>query len=108
MAATALRKVKRGWWGETMYRLNWLVFGGLLAVLLALIPIIGWAMGAGLAVVVLWKAFGFREVQTVGDCPACTGALRIDPKKDDVFSCPTCHNVIKVHPDRLALVDLNR
>ncbi|MFT2186374.1 Mpv17/PMP22 family protein [Pseudomonas putida] len=106
--ATALSKVKRGWWGEVMYRANWLFFGGLAAIVLAFIPVIGWIMSVGIVGAMLWKVFGFREEQTVGSCPACTVGLRIDPKKDDVISCPTCSSVIKVHDDCLALVDLNR
>lgn len=107
-AETALRKVRRGWWGEVMYRLNWLFIGGLIAVLLAFIPVVGWLLSLGLVGAILWRVFGFREVLTEGDCPACTKRLGIDPKKHDVISCPTCGSVIKVHEDRLALVDLNR
>lgn len=107
-AETALRKVRRNWLGEVMYRLNWLVFGGIAAVLLALIPVIGWLLSIGIVGAILWSVFGFREVMTEGDCPACTKKLNIDPKKHDVISCPVCGSVMKVHEDRLALIDLNR
>lgn len=106
MAATALKQVRRGWWGEVMYRLNWLFFGGLAAVLLAFIPVIGWIMALGIVGAILWKVCGYREVQTLGECPACTGALRIDPKKDDVIACPVCNSAVKVHDDHLALIEL--
>lgn len=108
MASTALRAVRRGWWGETVYRLNWLFFGGLAALALAFIPVIGWIASVGIVGAVLWKVCGFREVLTEGDCPSCTGGLRIDLKKDDVISCPICHSVMQVQPDRLVLINTAR
>ncbi|MDG9855669.1 Mpv17/PMP22 family protein [Pseudomonas aeruginosa] len=108
MAATALRKVKRSWWGEVMYRLDWLFWGGVAAVAVAFIPLIGWFMSVGIVGLILWKVFGFREVVTEGDCPVCTKGLRIDPKKDDVIACPVCRNVLQVQPDRLELLDIRR
>lgn len=108
MGTTVLRKVRRGWLGEALYRLNWMFFGGVAAVALAFIPIIGWVASVGVVGAILWKVCGFREVLTEGDCPACTGGLHIDPKKDDVISCPICHSVMRVEPDRLVLIDMTR
>lgn len=104
--STELRKVKRGWWGEIMYRSNWLFFGIIGAVLLAMIPVIGWIMAVGVVGAVLWKVFGFREVLVEGECPACTKALGIDPKQD-VINCPVCGSVMQVGEDRLTLIDIN-
>lgn len=91
-----------------MYRLDWLFWGGLAAVAVAFVPLIGWFMSVGIVGLILWKVFGFREVVTEGDCPACSKRLRIDPKKDDVIACPVCQNVIQVQPDHLELLDIRR
>lgn len=106
--STELRKVKRSWSSEFWFRTNWLFFGTLAAVLLAFIPIIGWAAAAGIVVVMLWKAFGPREALYEGECPACTKVMDIDPKQDDVLPCLVCGSVFKVGDGRLTLVDLNR
>lgn len=106
--STELRRYKLGWGSEFWRRMNWLFFGTLVTVALCFIPFIGWAAGAGLFVVMLWKAFGPRPVLVEGDCPACTKCLPIDPKHDDVFACPTCGSVLKVEPNALALVPIDR
>lgn len=104
--STELRKINRSWWGELMFRANWLVFGIIGAVLLAMIPVLGWFMAFGVICVVLWKTFGFREVLIEGDCPACTKALNIDPKTD-VIACPVCGSVLQVGDGRLTKVYIN-
>lgn len=85
--STELRKFTRTWWSELNYRSNWLIFGIIGAVLLAMIPVLGWMLAVGVICAVLWKTFGFREILTEGDCPACTKTLSIDPKQD-VIACP--------------------
>ena len=105
--STELRRYKPGWWSEINRRSNWLLFGTVIAVGLCFIPIIGWAMGVGIFGLMLWKTFGPRPLMVEGDCPACTKCLPIDPKRDDVFACPTCGSVIKVEPDALSLVPIS-
>lgn len=107
-ATSALKNVHRSLWGEAMYRLNWLMFGGIAAVCLAFVPIIGWAMAVGVLGALLWKVLGFREVLTVGACPACTKELHVNPKKPDVISCPACASVIQVQATRLVRIDVSR
>lgn len=107
-ASTPLMRGHRTLGREIMYRANWFFLGGLLLALIACIPVIGWLLAIGGAFTVLWKTFGFREIQTVGECPACTKGLSINPKKDDVISCGVCGHVIQVEPDRLVLVNFNR
>ena len=104
--STELMAVKRSIWGELNYRLNWIVFGTIGAVLLAFIPVIGWLMALGVIAMVLWKTFGFRETQLIGSCPACTKSLPIDPKTD-VFACPVCQSCIAVQEDRLVIVKVD-
>jgi hypothetical protein len=104
--STELRAVKRSVWGELNYRLNWIIFGTIGAVLLALIPVIGWFMGAGVIIAVLWKTFGFRETQLIGSCPACTKSLPVHPEAD-VFACPVCHSCIAVQEHRLVIIKID-
>lgn len=105
--STELRRFRPSWGSEFWRRLNWLFFGIMGVVALCFIPLIGWACGVGVLVVVLWKAFGPRPVLVEGSCPACTKSLAIDPKHDDVFACPTCSSVIRVEPNALSLVPIN-
>lgn len=105
---TELRRVKPGWMADVWRRLNWLCLGTLAAVLLCLIPLLGWAMGLGVFAVTLWNVFGPRPVLVEGDCPACTKLLAIEPKHDDVIACPTCSSVIKVQPNNLVLMPVSR
>lgn len=104
--STELRKVKRSIWGELNYRLNWIIFGTIGAILLAFIPVLGWLLAIGVMGAVLFKTFGFRETQLVGNCPACTKALPVDPK-NDVFACPVCNSVIAVGEDSLTIVKID-
>lgn len=102
---TELRKFKRVWWRELSHRSDWLIFGTIGAVLLAFIPIVGWLMAAALVLVVLWKTFGFRDTLVEGNCPACTKALKIDPKQD-VIACPLCGSCMAVGEQSLTLIKL--
>lgn len=105
--STELRRYKPGLWSEINRRSNWLLFGTLGAVGLCFIPIIGWAMGLGIFVAMLWKTFGPRPLVVEGDCPVCTQRLPVDPKKDNVFSCPTCSSVLKVEPNALTHIPIS-
>ena len=104
--STALRKVKRGICAELGYRMNWIFFGIVGAILLAFIPIVGWFLAVGVILATLWKTFGFRETQVVGSCPACTKSMVIEPKSD-VFACPVCQSCIAVREDSLVVLDIN-
>ena len=104
--STELMEVYRSVRGELIYRLNWIIFGTIGAVLMAMIPVIGWLMAVGLVGMVLWKTFGFRETQLIGSCPACTKSLPIDPKTD-VLACPVCQSCIAVQDDRLVIVKID-
>lgn len=105
--STELRRVKRSIWKELNYRLNWIIFGILGAVLLMFIPIIGWCLSIGIVIAMLWKVFGFRESELAGTCPACTKQLSVEPK-GDVFACPVCQSVIAVEDGaRLVLVQIS-
>lgn len=103
---TELRKVKRGIWAELGYRMNWIFFGIIGAILLAFIPIVGWFLAVSLIFAMLWKAFGFRETQVVGSCPMCTKSMVIEPKTD-VFACPVCQSCIAVRDNSLVVLDIN-
>ena len=106
--STELRRYKPSWWSEINRRSSWLIFGTAIAVALCFIPILGWAMGLGIFILMLWNTFGPRPVIVEGDCPACTKSLVVDPKKDDVFSCPTCSSVLKVGPNALTVIPITR
>jgi predicted RNA-binding Zn-ribbon protein involved in translation (DUF1610 family) len=105
--ATELLRVKRSIWTELNYRLNWIIFGTLGAVLLMFIPVVGWFLSIGIIVAMLWKVFGFRESELVGTCPACTKQLSVESGRD-VFACPVCQSVIRVEEGaRLVLVNVS-
>lgn len=104
---TDLRRVKLGWMAEVWRRLNWLVLGTLAAGLLCLIPLLGWALGLGVFAMTLWNVCGSRPVLVEGNCPACTKALAIEPKRDDVIACPVCNSVMQVSQHHLALVPMS-
>lgn len=101
-----LRVVKRSIWGEFSYRLNWIVFGTIGAILLAMIPVLGWILAIGVVLALLWKVFGFRETQLVGDCPVCTNPLQVEPKTK-VLACPVCQSCIAVRDDHLAQIQID-
>ncbi|WP_095049229.1 hypothetical protein [Pseudomonas sp. Irchel s3h9] len=104
--STALRKVKRSLWGEFNYRLNWIIFGTIGAILLCFIPVLGWLLALGLVLAILYKTFGFRETFLQGNCPACTKTLPVDPKAD-VFACPVCGSCMAVREDSLVLIKID-
>lgn len=104
--STELRKVKRSLWGEFNYRLNWIIFGTIGAILLCFIPVLGWLLALGLVLAILYKTFGFRETFLVGNCPACTKTLPVDPKTD-VFACPVCGSCMAVREDSLVLIKID-
>lgn len=101
-----LREVRRSIWGEFNYRLNWIVFGTFGAFLLAMIPVLGWFLALGLVLLLLWKVFGFRETQLIGDCPVCTKTLQINPETD-VMACPVCRSCIAVQEDHLKEIKID-
>lgn len=106
-ATTQLRRVRRGWWAEISYRANWVFFGTIGAIVAAFIPVIGWLLCIGLVLAIIGNLFKFPDVFIQGDCPACTKLLQVDPKKQDMLTCPICNGVIKVHADCLELIELN-
>lgn len=95
-----IRLIKRSIWGELNYRSNWLVFGLIACILLAFIPVVGWFIAFGIFLAMLWKIFGFREKQWVGDCPVCTQELLIEPKAEEI-DCPVCRSCVQVTESQL-------
>lgn len=99
-----IRLVKRSIWGELSYRSNWVFFGLIACILLAFIPIVGWLLAAGIFLATMWKTFGFREKQWVGDCPICTQQLLIKPK-DEGIDCPVCRSYVQISDNQLFVGD---
>lgn len=99
-----IRLIKRSLWGELSYRSNWFIFGLIACILLTFIPIVGWFLASGVFFAMVWKTFGLREKQLVGNCPVCTQELLIEPKTEDI-DCPVCQSYIEVSNNQLVVQD---
>lgn len=92
---TELRNVKRGFLDEFSYRMSWLYFGVVACIVVAFIPVVGWAVAVGMFALVLWKTFGLRETQVVGSCPVCTQSMLVKAKTY-ALACPGCRHCLIV------------
>jgi predicted amidophosphoribosyltransferase len=81
---------------ELWHRGGWLVGGGLLAILLFFIPILGWLLGLVLIAEIIQKVFfSKRDRIIIGPCPVC--ATRIYFAYGAVGGeCPGCGNYLTI------------